>query len=198
MVELYLTQNNNQTSVTYGKYYPRVSYKQTFGIHEMARHMAEHNTPFSEGTIEGILRDFVKCTREQTLMGNTVKIDNLAIFKVSVEGNPLTSIADARAVIGAATTVKRGDDGQPVTVATGNAVKSMKMLAQATGDYSKAELNKDALLGWTDKTQAEIEAAKAAAAGGSGSGGGSSESGGGSSSGGSEGGSDAPVSGDGD
>jgi hypothetical protein len=46
------------------------------GIHEMAVHMAEHNTPFSEGTIEGILRDFVKCVREQTLNGNTVKVDN--------------------------------------------------------------------------------------------------------------------------
>ena len=189
MVELYLTQNMNKTSVTYGKYYPRVSYKQTLGIHEMAKHMAEHNTPFSEGTIEGILRDFVKCTREQTLMGNTVKIDNLAIFKVSVEGNPLSTIAEACAVIGAATTVKKDENGQPITVATGNAVKSMKMLAQATGDYSKAELNKDALLGWSDKTLAEIEAAKAAAAGGASAGGGSSESGGGS---------DAPVSGDGD
>ena len=29
--------------------------------------------------IEGILRDFVKCTREQTLMGNTVKVDDLAM-----------------------------------------------------------------------------------------------------------------------
>ena len=25
----------------------------------------------------------MKCTREQTLMGNTVKVDDLAIFKVS-------------------------------------------------------------------------------------------------------------------
>ena len=62
MIELYISQNNNTTSQAYGKYYPRVSYKQTMGIHEMAVHMAEHNTPFSEGTIEGILRDFVKCT----------------------------------------------------------------------------------------------------------------------------------------
>ena len=57
--------------------------------------MAEHNTPFSEGTIEGILRDFVKCTREQTLMGNTVKVDDLAIFKVSVIGNGCTLLYDA-------------------------------------------------------------------------------------------------------
>ena len=72
MLELYISQNKNSASEAYGKYYPRVSYKQTMGIHEMAVHMAEHNTPFSEGTIEGILRDFVKCVREQTLNGNTV------------------------------------------------------------------------------------------------------------------------------
>ena len=61
MIELYLSKNNNETSPSFGKYYPRVSYKQTLDIHDMAVHMAEHNTPFSEGTIEGILRDFVKC-----------------------------------------------------------------------------------------------------------------------------------------
>ena len=61
MIELYLSKNNNETSPSFGKYYPRVSYKQTLNIHDMAVHMAEHNTPFSEGTIEGILRDFVKC-----------------------------------------------------------------------------------------------------------------------------------------
>ena len=94
MIELYLSKNNTDGSAAYGKYYPRVSYKQTLNIHDMARHMAEHNTPFSEGTIEGILRDFVKCTREQTLMGNTVKVDDLAIFKVSVIGNGCIKLYD--------------------------------------------------------------------------------------------------------
>ena len=65
MIELYLSKNMIEGSAAYGKYYPRVSYKQTMNIHDMAKHMAEHNTPFSEGTIEGILRDFVRCTREQ-------------------------------------------------------------------------------------------------------------------------------------
>ena len=94
MLELYLSQNQNSHSEAYGKYYPRVSYKQTLNIHDMAVHMAEHNTSFSEGTIEGILRDFVKCTREQTLMGNTVKVDNLAIFKVSCIGNGCSKLYD--------------------------------------------------------------------------------------------------------
>ena len=170
MIELYISQNKNTQSEAYGKYYPRVSYKQTMGIHEMAVHMAEHNTPFSEGTIEGILRDFVKCVREQTLNGNTVKVDNLAIFKVSVIGNGCKELYDAD--LDKTITASIGSIGR--TDKTGPAVNSLKLLAQATGEYTREELNKDGKLGWTDKAAAEIAAAKAAAQGGGSSNGGSS------------------------
>ena len=39
-------------------------------------------------------------------------------------------------------------------------MQSLKLLAQATGEYTREELNKDGKLGWTDKTAAEIAAAK--------------------------------------
>ena len=164
MIELYISQNKNTTSEAYGKYYPRVSYKQTMNIHDMAVHMAEHNTPFSEGTIEGILRDFVKCVREQTLNGNTVKVDNLAIFKVSVIGNGCKELYDAdtdKTITASIGTLGKNDK-------TGPAVNSLKLLAQATGEYTREELNKDGKLGWTDKAAAEIAAAKAAANGSNG------------------------------
>ena len=170
MIELYISQNKNTQSEAYGKYYPRVSYKQTMNIHDMAVHMAEHNTPFSEGTIEGILRDFVKCVREQTLNGNTVKVDNLAIFKVSVIGNGCKELYDAD--LDKTITASIGSIGR--TDKTGPAVNSLKLLAQATGEYTREELNKDGKLGWTDKAAAEIAAAKAAAQGGGSSNGGSS------------------------
>ena len=182
MIELYISQNKNTQSEAYGKYYPRVSYKQTMNIHDMAVHMAEHNTPFSEGTIEGILRDFVKCVREQTLNGNTVKVDNLAIFKVSVIGNGCKELYDAdldKTITASIGTIGRNDK-------TGPAVHSLKLLAQATGEYTREELNKDGKLGWTDKAAAEILAAKNAAMNGGSSSGGSSESNGGSQNGGSQ------------
>ena len=163
MIELYLSKNRNETSPSFGKYYPRVSYKQTLNIHEMAVHMAEHNTPFSEGTIEGILRDFVKCVREQTLNGNTVKVDNLAIFKVSVIGNGCAKLYDAdvdKAISASIGTMKKSDK-------TGPAVQSLKLLAQATGEYTRDELNKDGRLSWTDKAEEMIALAKAANGGGS-------------------------------
>ena len=178
MIELYLSKNQNEGLAAYGKYYPRVSYKQTMNIHDKAKHMAEHNTPFSEGTIEGILRDFVRCTREQTLMGNTVKVDDLAIFKVSVIGNGSILLYDPdtdKTISASIGTIGKNDK-------TGPAVQSLKLLAQATGEYTREELNKVAKLAWTDKAAAEIAAAKAAVIGG-GSNGGGSNSGSGSSSG---------------
>ena len=189
MIELYLSKNNNHSSEAYGKYYPRVSYKETLDIHLMAKHMAEHNTPFSEGTIEGILRDFVKCTREQTLMGNTVKVDDLAIFKVSVIGNGCAKLYDKdsdktiSASLGSLYNPKTHQNEM-----TGPAVASLKLLAQATGEYTREELNKVAKLGWTDAAAKQIAEAKAAElgagsstgseTGGSGSGSGSQSSGG--------------------
>ena len=159
MLELNVYKNNDSTSEQYGKAYARVDYKEQYDVTKLSKHMSEHNTPFSEGTIRGILTDMVKCIRELTLNGNTVKIENLAIFKASVKSNACSRYGVMRATIGGKT-VKVG--GQ--TVETGNAVKSLKLLAQATGEYTAGELNKDAVLGWTKKAQDAINADKAAMA----------------------------------
>ena len=157
MIELYLSKVT-ETSETEqaGKLYARVSYKQAMTIQDMARHMAEHNTVFSEGSILGVLTDFVKCVREMVLMGNTVKIDNLAIFKATVEANALEVLYDAEQDKVALATIGTLAEGQK----TGAAVKTVKLLAQSTGDFTRDELKKDVKLAWTDKTKAEIAAAK--------------------------------------
>ena len=49
---------------------------------------------------------------------------------------------------------------------TGPAVTSLKLLAQATGEYTREELNKVAKLGWTDAAAKQIAEAKAAELGG--------------------------------
>ncbi len=166
MIELYLSKvTESSESEQAGKLYARVSYKQTLSVQDMAHHMAEHNTMFSEGSITGILIDFVKCVREQVLMGNTVKIDNLAIFKATVEANGLDAMYDPDTDKVASATIGTLAEGAK----TGPAVKVIKLLAQSTGDFTREELKKDVKLGWTDKTKAEIAAAKgeSSAAGGS-------------------------------
>ena len=85
-----------------------------------------------------------------------MKIDNLAIFKASVEANALEVLYDeqqdkvAQATMGE---LKSGDK-------TGPAVKTVKLLAQSTGEFTREELKKDVKFGWTDKARAEIAAAK--------------------------------------
>ena len=155
MLELNVYKNNDQTSEQYGQCYARVDYKEQYDVSKLSKHMAEHNTPFSEGTIRGILTDAVKCIRELTLQGNTVKIADLAIFKASVESNATQRYGIMKAKIGPKTTKIQG-----VVSATGNAVKSVKMLAVATGEYTREELNKVATLGWTKKAQEAIDADK--------------------------------------
>ena len=101
-------------------------------VTETSETEAEHNTAFSEGLIVGVLTDFVKCVREMVLNGNTVKVGNLAIFKATVESNGLEVLYDAQndkvaqATLG---TLKEGDK-------TGAAVKTIKLLAQSTGDFT--------------------------------------------------------------
>ena len=157
MIELYLSKvTEDSESEQAGKLYARVSYKQAMDIHDMAHHMAEHNTAFSEGLIVGVLTDFVKCTREMVLSGNTVKVGNLAIFKATVEANALDTLYDAEQDKVASATIGTLAEGQK----TGPAVRVVKLLAQSTGDFTREELKKDVKLAWSDKTKAEIAAAK--------------------------------------
>ena len=157
MIELYLSKvTENSETETAGKTYARVNYKESLEISDMAHHMAEHNTAFSEGLILGVLTDFVKCVREQVLNGNTVKIKNLAIFKATVEANALDKLYDAdqdKTVTASLGTMAEG-------AKTGPAVKTIKLLAQSTGEFTREELKKDVKFGWTDKAKAEIAAAK--------------------------------------
>ena len=164
MIELYLTKvTENSEREQAGKLYARVSYKESMTIQDMARHMSEHNTVFSEGSILGVLTDFVKCVREQVLNGNTVKIDNLAIFKATVESNALEVLYDAENDRVASATMGTLPEGAK----TGAAVKTVKLLAQSTGEFTRDELKKDVKLSWTDKTKADIAAAKGANGSGS-------------------------------
>lgn len=162
MVELNIRKNSNQYSAQFGKYYVYTEGKKMLSIHDMALHMAEHNTPFSVGTIEGILRDFVNCTREQCLAGNTVKVENLAIFSASVTSNPLTLVAGSKvqATVGALPEKKKL---QADPTLAQPAVKTMKLLARATGDFTRDELNKDGELRFTKAAKAIIDAVVAPA-----------------------------------
>ena len=157
MIELYLSKRDPQSQTEEeGKLYARVSYKESMNVQDVATHMASHNTIYSEGTIVGVMTDFVRCVRHLIQEGKTVKIDNLAIFKATVEANGLTVLYDADTDKVASATLGTLAAGAK----TGAAVKVVKLLAQATGEVTRDELKKSVKLTWTDKTKAEIAAAK--------------------------------------
>jgi uncharacterized membrane protein YgcG len=73
-----------------------------------------------------------------------------------VEANALEVLYDAENDKVATASIGTLAEGQK----TGAAVKTVKLLAQSTGDFTRDELKKDVKLAWTDKTKAEIAAAK--------------------------------------
>lgn len=77
-------QNENKNSTSYKKWFARAVTEETVGIEKLAEHMAAHNTPYSKGCIQGVLRDMVDCIKELLIEGKNVKIENLAIFSVGI------------------------------------------------------------------------------------------------------------------
>ena len=163
MLELNIYQNQNESAETFGKWYARVEGKEQMSVYDMAVHMAKHNTPFSAGTIEGILRDFVDCVREQCLQGNTVKIDNLAIFKASVSANGLVlgEGYKVNAGLGTVPATKNADGTSRTpdyTKEGQSAISTVRLVAQATGEFTKKQLNDDAKFRWTKAAREKIDA----------------------------------------
>ncbi len=87
-------QNNVKTSEYYKKWYARAVAEETVNIEQLAEHMANHNTPYSKGCIQGVLRDMVDCIKELIIEGKNVKIENLAIFSVGISCKPAETAKD--------------------------------------------------------------------------------------------------------
>ena len=115
-------QNQNQNSKSYGKWFGRaVTLGKTVELADLAKHMAEHNTPYSKGAITGVLTDMVNCIRELVLEGKAVKLPNLAIFSAGVQSSAAETSED---------------------FSTTKNIKSVYLRARATGEFTRQELTK--------------------------------------------------------
>ena len=157
MLEINLTKNNNEAiQGTLGKYYGRVEYKGTLTTKELAEHMHHHNTAFSAGLIVGMLTDMASCIKELTLMGYVIKIDDLGLFKASIDANGLTLEQGSK--ISAGRGSQRTDDELAANPkAQQFAVGAVKMIMQATGATTIEKMNSDAKLAFTSKTKAMVK-----------------------------------------
>ena len=102
------------------KFYARAYHDETIGLEQLAEHMSDHNTPYSKGTIHGVLKDMVACVKELLLDSKKVKLDDLAIFSLGLKSKP-------------------ADSPEEFTVAS-NIVKAY-INALGTGEISKRQLD---------------------------------------------------------
>ena len=117
-------QNKNRQSVAYGKWFARAAtIGKTIGVEDLAKHMSEHNTPYSKGAIKGVLTDMIGCIRELMLEGRAIKLEGLAIFSAGIK-------------------TKKGGANSSADFSTTKHIDSVYMRARATGEFTRAELTK--------------------------------------------------------
>lgn len=120
MLKYQIYQSKLKDSMSYGKWYARIVSTDTMSLDGLADHMRSHNTPYSTGTIKGILEDAVNCIRELLLDGKRVQLDGLASFGLSIIHTSGAGTADA------------------FKVRTN--VQGVKLVAQGIGEFSKSLL----------------------------------------------------------
>lgn len=104
-----------------GLWYARPVIEETYDTEKLAKHMANHNTPYSAGVIKGVLADMISCIKELILDGKNVKLDDLAIFSVGI--------------------VSKKGAQSAADFSLSNNVKGLKLRARATGELSNSQIN---------------------------------------------------------
>ena len=146
-VKIYLSQNTKQDSEQYGRYYAYADNEKPITLDGLADHMAEHNTPFSSGTITGILKDACKCIRHLILAGQPVKLDGLAIFSAHIENKGgWANLEDVNLSMGGTT----------------DNIQALRLCAQATGEFTKAELTDAGTVSLNREWRKKVQEAKKA------------------------------------
>lgn len=147
-LKIYLSKNNNKEAKGYGKLYAYADNESPITLEGLADHMSHHNTPFSKGTIIGILKDMVSCIRELNLGGQPVKIDGLAIFSTHIENKGgWKTLADVSLSMG-------GENDN---------IQALRLCAQATGEFTRAELTKYGTVALNREWRTKVQEAKKAA-----------------------------------
>ena len=54
------------------------------GFEDFVTHISEHNSPYSRGTIHGVLMDTLDCLKELILDGKSVRLSDLGLFSVGM------------------------------------------------------------------------------------------------------------------
>jgi hypothetical protein len=145
-VTVSLKQNKNSYATGFMKWYPRAKYGKVIDLTGLAQHIHDHHAIYPEDLVRGVLQCATRCTRELMLEGYPVKFDGLGIFKASVENeHGFDRPANASLLIG-------GKDGlgRPI------GIQVIKMVCQASGEFTRKELSGSSVLQWSDLAESII------------------------------------------
>ena len=82
-----VTQNKNDKSAAFGKWYGRVVSTKTMSYQELCKHMSEHNSVYGEDVCLGVANKLQNCMLEQLLEGKKVQFGELGTFYLSVKSS---------------------------------------------------------------------------------------------------------------
>lgn len=77
-----------------GKWYGRAVQDRTVEFADFVTHMANHNSPYSRGVINGVLMDMLSCLQELVLDGKAVRLGELGLISLGMRTKPADTAAD--------------------------------------------------------------------------------------------------------
>ena len=66
------------------KFYATAVQDRTMEFEDFVTHIAEHNSPYSRGTVHGVLMDTLDCLQELILDGKSVRFSDLGLFSLGM------------------------------------------------------------------------------------------------------------------
>ncbi len=85
-------QRNPQDENEPKKAYGNIQYNGTMNTAQLAKHLKEHGSLFSRGTIIGVMADMVDCMKEHLLQGFKIDLDDLGTYRLSMSSTGASTL----------------------------------------------------------------------------------------------------------
>ena len=84
------------------KFYATAVQDRTMEFEDFVTHISEHNSPYSRGTVHGVLMDTLDCLQELILDGKSVRFADLGLFSIGMtsRGEDNTEKVNASSITG--------------------------------------------------------------------------------------------------
>ena len=116
------------------KFYAVAVQDRTMDFEDFVTHISEHNSPYSRGTVHGVLMDTLDCLQELILDGKSVRFADLGLFSIGM--------------------TSRGEES--AAKVTAQSIEGVHLIVRNTKTWSNAELKKKCRIELFD-SKAQVE-----------------------------------------